>query len=94
MAIKTIENIYISDNGNTSSVICPQCNIDTKLRLVSSADYSVVTLLLGKNIETDFGVCPQCSSVFSIKEEYLKARAEGTTVFLTPDDLTLVVAGK
>ncbi|MFI3141395.1 MAG: hypothetical protein R3Y27_03685 [Clostridia bacterium] len=94
MAIKTIENVYISDSGSTNVVVCPQCNKATEIRVISSADYGAVTLLLGKQIETDFGVCPHCSSVFSIKPEYLAAKSEGTTVTMTPDDLTLMVAGK
>lgn len=94
MAIKTFENVYVSSGGHTSEVVCPVCNELSKISIISSADYGALTLILAKSTQTDFGVCPKCSSVFSIKEEYLQAKASGTTVFLTPDDLTLLVKGK
>ncbi len=94
MAIKTIDQVYINDNGETNEVVCPVCQSLTKIKIVTSSDYSPLIFVLQKQIDTDFGICVNCSSVFNINPEYSKARAEGNAVSLTQSDLSLAVKSK
>lgn len=90
MAIKTINSVFSKDNGSTSKVVCPVCSKEVSLRLFENIDSSPLVLLLGKEGDTDFAVCPECASVFALSENYIKEYKNGTTCYVTPDDLTLI----
>ncbi|MGN1417866.1 MAG: hypothetical protein ACI4W6_00890 [Acutalibacteraceae bacterium] len=90
MAIKTINRVFSKDNGSTNEVVCPVCEKSVCMRLFENIDASAVTYFLKKDTNTDFAVCPNCASVFSVNENYIRQRQLGTTCYLTADDLTVI----
>lgn len=91
MAIKTInKNTHALDEGFTDFVTCPACEKYVAMKLISTDDNSLISLLKGKSKDLNIAVCPICASVFSVNKNYLKERNSGTVVFFTESDLTLI----
>ncbi len=94
MAIKTINKALAKDKGFTDPVDCPICNKNVALRLIEVADYSVIGMLSKDDKNIAIAVCPNCASVFSVNKNYLKEKDAGTFVFMTKEDLKIMVKGK
>lgn len=90
MAIKTYDKISTKDEGSTENVLCKACNETVSFRVFTSYDFSPIALIKPEDKNLTFAVCPNCASVYSIAENYLREKRNGTTVFLTPEDLTLI----
>lgn len=91
MAIRNFNKIHAADEGNTDYVFCPECNENVSMRLFSTVGTDKIALLKGVDRNISVAVCPECASVFSVSENYMKERRAGTTVFFTQSDLTLLV---
>ncbi len=94
MAIKTINKALAKDKGFTDPVDCPVCNKNVALRLIEVADYSVIGMLSKDDKNIAIAVCPNCASVFSVNKNYLKEKDAGTFVFMTKEDLKIMVKGQ
>lgn len=90
MAIKNYDKISTRDEGRSNVVICPACNELVSMRLFTTKDTTLVAKIKGEDKNIYISVCPNCASVFSVNTNYLKERENGTTVFLTESDLTLM----
>lgn len=94
MAIKTINKAYAKDEGFCEPVDCPECGKNVAMRLFSTLDLSTPALISKEDKNLSFAVCPSCASVFSVNKNYLKEKQSGTFVFMTKEDLKLMVKGK
>ncbi len=94
MAIKTINNALAKDGGFSEPVDCPQCDKNVAMRLFEVIDKSAVGRLAKDDKDLAVAVCPNCASVFSVNKNYLKEKQSGTFVFMTREDLKLMVKGK
>ena len=94
MAVSTINKGYTKDMGNTEGIICPNCKKPVSMRLFTTTDTSVVTKITKIDGDVHIAVCPLCACVFSLSKNYMKERSNGTTVFITESDLTVLVNGK
>ena len=94
MAVSTINKGYTKDMGETEGIICPVCKKAVNLRIFTTTDTSVISKITKKDGDVHIAVCPLCASVFSLSKNYVKERNNGTTVFITESDLTLMVSGK
>ncbi len=90
MAIKNYNKISTLDEGNTNNVTCPACKETVSMRLFTTKDTTLVAKIKGEDKNIYISVCPNCASVFSVNTNYLKEKANGTTVFLTESDLKLI----
>lgn len=90
MAIRNLNKIHAADEGNTDYVFCPECNENVSMRLFSTQGTDKVALFKGVDRHISIAVCPECASVFTVSENYMKERRAGTTVFFTQSDLTLL----
>ncbi len=88
MAISTINKAHTNDEGISNPVICPKCDKTVGMRLFTAVDTSVVAKLSTEDKNVNFAVCPLCSGVFAVAENYARERASGTTVIMTESDLT------
>lgn len=87
MAISTINKVHANDEGITNPVICPGCDKTVGMRLFTAVDTSIVAKISKEDKNVTVAVCPVCSGVFSVAENYVRERANGTTVIMTTDDL-------
>lgn len=94
MAIKTVNKIFSKDDGFAEPVDCPECDKNVSMRLFSTVDLSAVAMISKEDKNLAFAVCPNCASVFSVNKNYLKEKKAGTFVFMTKEDLKLMVKGK
>ena len=94
MAIKTINKALAKDKGFTDPVDCPVCDKNVALRLIEVTDYSVIGKLSKEDKDLSVAVCPNCATVFSVNKNYLKEKNAGTFVFMTKEDLKIMVKGK
>ena len=74
MAIRSFDKISTKDEGNTENVLCKSCGETVSFRVFTTHDFSPVALLKpdGKNLT--LAVCPNCASIYSINENYLKEK--------------------
>ncbi|MBQ8503044.1 MAG: hypothetical protein IJ491_02070 [Clostridia bacterium] len=94
MAIKTINKALAKDEGFCEPVDCPQCGKNVAMRLFELVDKSAVAVISKDDKDLAVAVCPSCASVFSVNKNYLKEKQSGTFVFMTKEDLKLMVKGK
>ena len=94
MAIKTINKALAKDKGFTDPVDCPVCAKNVAMRLFEVADHSVIGKLSKEDKDLAVAVCPNCASVFSVNKNYLKEKDSGTFVFMTKEDLKIMVKGQ
>lgn len=94
MAVPTINKGYTKDNGETEGILCPNCKKPVNMRLFTTTDSSVISKIIKKDGDVNIAVCPQCATVFSLAENYVRERNSGTTVFITESDLNVLVNGK
>lgn len=87
MAIKTFNRAFSKDNGSTNKVKCPNCAQEVEMRLFENIDVSPLAYILGKDASEDFAVCPNCAGIFSVCENYIREYKNGTTCYITPEDL-------
>lgn len=87
MAIHTINHVSAEDNGKTNKVVCPLCSKEVEMRLFTSRDLSGLSYFLKKDSELNFAVCPNCAGTFSVSENYITERNNGTTCFIETKDL-------
>ena len=92
MAIHSFEKLKTSDLGETDVIVCPVCRKATVLRLFTAHDMSAVSFLKKKH-DDSVAVCPKCSSVFSVNQNYVTLRQQGTVCTLTESDLSLLFPG-
>lgn len=88
MAISTINKAHANDEGISNPVICPKCDKTVGMRLFAAVDTSIVAKISKENKDINFAVCPLCSAVFSVAENYVREKSAGTTVIMTESDLT------
>lgn len=84
----------MKDNGKTNEISCPVCSKTVEIRLFENVNSLPVSKLLGKARTENYAVCPSCGSVFSVNENYLTERKNGTTCYLTASDLTVIKKAK
>lgn len=94
MAVSTINKGFTKDLGETEGIVCPNCKKAVRMRLFTTTDTSVITKITKKNGDVHVAVCPQCACVFTVAKNYMKEKTSGTTVFITENDLTVLVNGK
>ncbi len=94
MAIKTINKLDTRDEGFSNPVDCPECKINTPMKIIAAIDKSIVGKIKKEDKDTVVAVCPRCASVFTLSKNYYNERANGTTVTMTESDLNLLVRGK
>lgn len=87
MAINTINRAYTNDEGISNPVICPNCGKTVGMRLFTAFDVSLVGIISKEDKNVNFAVCPLCSCVFSLAENYAAERSMGTSVVMTEEDL-------
>lgn len=87
MAISTINKLNVTDEDISNPVICPACGKTVGMRLFGAEDKSVVGKLFPEKQNMAIAVCPLCSAVFKVAENYYNERKNGTTVFMTEKDL-------
>lgn len=88
MAIKTMEKLITKDSGSANEIKCPACGETVSFRLFENIDLSLLNIVLKKENESAFAVCPKCAAVFGVNSNYIKERNNGTAVFLTESDLS------
>lgn len=94
MAVSTINKGFTKDMGESEGIVCPNCKNAVNMRLFTTTDTSVVTKLIKKDGDVHVAVCPQCACVFTVSKNYMKEKSNGTTVFITENDLSVLVNGK
>lgn len=94
MAVSTINKGFTKDAGESEGIVCPECGEGVNMRLFTTTDISPVTLLKGKDGDVHVAVCPKCATVFSVSKNYMKEKSHGTTVFITKEDLKILVKNK
>lgn len=94
MAVSTINKGFTKDIGETEGIVCPNCKSAVRMRLFTTTDSSVISKVIRKKGDMHVAVCPQCACVFTVAENYMKEKTRGTTVFITENDLTVLVNGK
>ena len=87
MAISTINKLNVTDEDISNPVICPVCNKTVGMRLFGAEDKSTIGKLFPEKQNTAIAVCPLCASVYKVADNYYKERQNGTTVFMTENDL-------
>ncbi|MCM1544320.1 MAG: hypothetical protein NC110_03380 [Ruminococcus sp.] len=90
MAIASLDKVYTKKLGVSNQIGCPACSKSVELALFESLDASPVAVILKKETQTYFAICPQCASVFLVNSNYITEKQHGTTCFMTADDLTLM----
>ncbi len=88
MAISTINKVHANDEGISNPVICPKCDKTVGMRLFTAVDTSIVAKISEESKDVSFAVCPLCSGVFAVEENYIRERTAGTSVIMTEGDLT------
>ena len=94
MAVSTINKGFTKDLGETEGIVCPNCKKAVRMRLFTTTDTSIITKITQKDGDVNVAVCPQCACVFTVAKNYMKEKTSGTTVFITENDLTVLVNGK
>ena len=87
MAIPTINKLNVTDEDISNPVICPSCGKTVGMRLFGAEDKSTVGKLFPEKQEMAVAVCPMCAAVYKVADNYYKERKNGTTVYMTPEDL-------
>lgn len=87
MAIPTINKLNVTDENISNPVICPSCNKTVGMRLFGAEDKSTIGKLFPEKQEMAVAVCPMCAAVYKLADNYYKERKNGTTVYMTPEDL-------
>ena len=90
MAISTINKLNVTDEDISNPVICPACNKTVGMRLFGAEDKSIVGKLFPEKQNMAIAVCPLCSAVYKVADNYYKERSSGTTVFMTEKDLEVL----
>ena len=94
MAVSTINKGFTKDMGESEGIVCPNCKKAVNMRLFTTTDTSVVTKITQRDKDVHVAVCPHCACVFTVSKNYMKEKSSGTTVFITENDLTVLVNGK
>ena len=92
MAIRSIEHLKTNDLGDTDVVVCPYCKKATAMRLFALADRSAVARFKKKHGES-IAVCPKCSAVFRVNQNFVDLRQSGTVCTMSAEDLDLMYDG-
>lgn len=87
MAIKTQENLITKKHGKSNRVVCPNCKKEVCFSLFENIDISPVAALLKKSGGRSFAVCPECAAIFSVNENYIREKENGTVCVMTESDL-------
>lgn len=87
MSISTINKLNVTDEDISQPVICPSCNKTVGMRLFGAEDTSMVAKLFPEGRDLAIAVCPLCSAVYKVAENYYKERKNGTSVVMTEKDL-------
>lgn len=87
MAISTINKLNVTDEDISNPVICPSCGKTVGMRLFGAEDKSTVGKLFPEKQNMAIAVCPLCSAVYKVAENYYNERKKGTTVYMTEKDL-------
>lgn len=87
MAIKTPEKLITQSHGKSNRVTCPNCKKEVCFSLFENIDLSAVAALLKKNAGGTFAVCPECAAIFSVNENYIREKENGTVCAMTQSDL-------
>ena len=87
MAISTINKLNVTDEDISNPVICPACGKTVGMRLFGAEDKSTIGKLFPEKQNMAIAVCPLCSAVYKVAENYYNERKSGTTVFMTEKDL-------
>ena len=73
---------------------CPICSHNVVMTLLTDKNNALISILKSIPNERTLALCPHCESFFSVNENYIKERDNGTTVTMTKEDLELIVKGK
>lgn len=94
MAIKTINRLNTTDEGFSESICCPVCRKSVSLRLFSTKDTTIFAKISKEDKDLEIGVCPCCSTVFSVNKNYMNEKRNGTFVTITKEDLKVMIKGR
>lgn len=94
MAISTVNKLSTTDEGFSENICCPVCEKNVSLRLFSTKDTTVFAKLSKDDKDLAIGVCPCCSTVFSVNKNYINEKRNGTFVTITREDLKVLVKAK
>ena len=87
MAISTINKLNVTDEDISNPVICPKCGKTVGMRLFDAEDKSTIGKLFPEKQNMAIAVCPVCAAVYKVADNYYKERKNGTTVYMTENDL-------
>ncbi len=94
MPIRNINGTINKDEGFVNPVDCPVCSQNVAMTVLVNKDNVFVSMLKKSPNETYMALCPKCESFFSVNENFIKERDNGTAVLMTKEDLSLIVKGK
>ena len=94
MAINTINKLNTTDEGFSENICCPVCEKNVSLRLFSTTDPTIFAKIAKEDKDLSIGVCPTCSTVFSVNKNYMTEKRNGTFVTITKEDLKILVKSK
>lgn len=94
MSIRNISGTILKDDNIPNPVDCPVCSHNVAMTLLADRNNPLISLLKKVPNEKHIAFCPYCESFFSVNENYIKERDNGTTVSMTKEDLTVIVKGK
>ena len=94
MSIRNISGTIVKDDNIPAPVDCPICSHNVVMTLLTDKNNALISILKSIPNERTLAFCPHCESFFSVNENYIKERDNGTTVTMTKEDLELIVKGK
>lgn len=94
MAISTVNKLSTTDEGFSENICCPVCEKNVSLRLFSTKDTTIFAKISKQDKDLSLGVCPNCSTVFSVNKNYLNEKKNGTFVTITREDLKVITKVK
>ena len=94
MAIININGTFTKDEGFINPVDCPRCSHNVVMTLFINRDNPLVCALKKTSAESYMAFCPRCESFFSVNDNFIKERNNGTAVMMTKEDLEIIVEGK
>ncbi len=72
MAIRVPIKNKTDDRGRSNEIVCPKCRQLTSMQLYSNYDLdNYISLILGKDDDFNFAVCPKCAAVFRLSDTFV-----------------------
>ena len=94
MSIRNISGTIVKDDNIPNPVDCPVCAHNVVMTLLTDRNNPLISAFKKLPNENTLAFCPYCESFFSVNENFIKERDNGTTVSMTKEDLKVIVKGK